>query len=414
MASVSPKTTQNTIQVAVADADTQGFQHGIARTARSRTEEQRQKDLEKIQKYRSLEDEIREKISEKNYGPETFQLTSKLLRLNPEYYTIWNTRRRCLISGSLSKPSDGSPPLATDTRTASSVASSPSSSTEIPPRPDPPIAGKTGTTADDAQVIRAELGFTVPLLLEFPKCYWIWNYRSWTLDRAIERLDVSLARRIWEEELGLVSKMLTKDKRNFHAWGYRRHVVAQLESSVLNGQSLVEPEFEYTTKKIHENLSNFSAWHNRSQLIPRLLDERNADDESRRAFLDKELEFVDGALNVGPEDQSLWYYHQFLVLSLADPTASRQIAPNLTVEERKSYIDREVTDIKDLLQDYKDIKWIYEVLIEYAIALTQLTEQALDPETKGEVALWLEKLRTLDPKRSGRWNDLEKDIGLSR
>lgn len=138
-------------------------------------------------------------------------------------------------------------------------------------------------------MIRSELGFTVPLLIEFPKCYWIWNYRLWTLDRAIERLDVSIARRIWEEELGLVSKMLTKDRRNFHAWGYRRHVVAQLESPVLNGQSLVELEFEYTTKKIHEDLSNFSAWHNRSQLITRLLNERKADDASRKDLLDKGL-----------------------------------------------------------------------------------------------------------------------------
>ncbi|KAH7237444.1 uncharacterized protein BKA55DRAFT_542984 [Fusarium redolens] len=398
--------------------------HGIARTARSRTEEQRQQDLVKIQKYRGLEDDIRQKISENNYGTDTFQLTSKLLRLNPEYYTIWNARRRCLIYGLLSKPSAGSPPSkelqntsATDTHRASSDASLPSSSTEIPQRRNPPTAGKTGTTTNsdaDTDVIRSELGFTVPLLMEFPKCYWIWNYRLWTLDRAIERLDVSIARRIWEEELGLVSKMLTKDRRNFHAWGYRRHVVAQLESPVLNGQSLVEPEFEYTTKKIHEDLSNFSAWHNRSQLITRLLNERKADDASRKALLDTELEIIREALNVGPEDQSLWYYHQFLVLNLANPASSRQIAPNLTAEERKSYIDDEVTEIKDLLQDYKDTKWIYEALIEYAIALNELTGQPFEPESQSDVTSWLQTLRKLDPKRNGRWSDLEKDLGLSQ
>ncbi|SPJ82186.1 related to geranylgeranyl transferase alpha chain [Fusarium torulosum] len=396
------------------------FQHGIARTARSRTEEQRQQDSVKIQKYRGLEDDIRQKVLDNNYGPKTFQLTSKLLRLNPEYYTIWNARRRCLIYGLLSKPSAGSPPSKesqstspTDTHTASSAASLPSSSTETPPLPNPPTAGKTGTTTDgdaDAEVIRAELGFTVPLLLEFPKCYWIWNYRLWTLDRAIERLDISLARRIWEEELGLVSKMIIKDRRNFHAWGYRRHVVAQLESPVLNGQSLVEPEFEYTTTKISQDLSNFSAWHNRSQLIPRLLNEREADDKNRKAFLDNELELIRGGLNVGPEDQSLWYYHQFLVLNLADPTSSRQIAPNLTVEERKSYIDREVVDIKDLLEDYRDIKWIYEALVEYAIVLSQLIGQPFEPETQNDVASWVENLRKLDPKRNGRWDDLEKEL----
>ncbi|KAF5587174.1 geranylgeranyl transferase type-2 subunit beta [Fusarium subglutinans] len=398
--------------------------HGIARAARSRTEEQRQQDLIKIQKYRGLEDDIRQKISDNNYGTETFQLTSKLLRLNPEYYTIWNARRRCLIYGLLSKPSAGLPLSkesqnisAKDTHTASSDASLPSSSTEIPPRPSPPTAGKTGTTTDsdaDTDVIRSELGFTVPLLMEFPKCYWIWNYRLWTLDRAIERLDVSIARRIWEEELGLVSKMLTKDRRNFHAWGYRRHVVAKLESSVLMGQSLVELEFEYTTKKIHEDLSNFSAWHNRSQLITRLLNERKADDASRKDLLHKEIEIIREALNVGPEDQSLWYYNQFLVLNLANPSSSRQIAPNLTMEERKSYIDDEITEIKDLLQDYKDIKWIYEALIEYEIALSELTGQPFEPESRSDVISWLQILRELDPKRNGRWSDLEKDLGLSQ
>lgn len=224
--------------------------------------------------------------------------------------------------------------------------------------------------------------------------------------------------------------MLTRDRRNFHAWGYRRHVVAQLESPLLNGQSLVEPEFQYTTDKIRQDLSNFSAWHNRSQLITRLLDERNADDESRKAFLDQgkplhyvlpstadfilELELVDEGLNVGPEDQSLWYYHQFLVLNLADSASSRQIAPNLAVNDRKLYIEREVTNIKDLLEDYRDVKCIYEALIEYAMALVQLIGQPLGIEKQSEVASWLDNLKKLDPMRNGRWHDLEKQLGLFR
>lgn len=80
--------------------------------------------------------------------------------------------------------------------------------------------------------------------------------------------------------------MLAKDQRNFHAWGYRRWVVSQLEGPELGGGSMVESEFQYTTDKIHANLSNFSAWHNRSQLILRLLSERGASDEERRKFLE--------------------------------------------------------------------------------------------------------------------------------
>ncbi len=36
------------------------------------------------------------------YTPELFQLTTRLLKLNPEYFSIWNVRRRLLISGPLS------------------------------------------------------------------------------------------------------------------------------------------------------------------------------------------------------------------------------------------------------------------------------------------------------------------------
>jgi len=64
-------------------------------------------------------------------------------------------------------------------------------------------------------------------------------------------------------------------------------VVEQLESPALHGKSMVEDEFAYTTKMIHAHLSNFSAWHTRSKLIPRLLDERKASDKERKEFLDE-------------------------------------------------------------------------------------------------------------------------------
>jgi len=77
-----------------------------------------------------------------------------------------------------------------------------------------------------------------------PKCYWIWNFRQWILSQAILQLSTPLARGIWEEELCLTSLMLSKDQRNFHAWGYRRFVVAELESAELQGKSMVEEEFK--------------------------------------------------------------------------------------------------------------------------------------------------------------------------
>ncbi|EGR44577.1 uncharacterized protein TRIREDRAFT_70040, partial [Trichoderma reesei QM6a] len=357
--------------------------HGVTRTTRIRTEEQRLQDLEKIEKYRSLENQIRAQVAAGTYDLHLFDLTTKLLRQNPEYYTIWNVRRRCLLACRLSGAAH---------KTTSDAQGETSETPEA----------KTQQT--DGDVLQTEIAFTMPLLMEFPKCYWIWNFRQWLLAQAIQRLPVPVARKIWETELGLVSKMLNKDQRNFHAWGYRRLVVAKLESPELDGKSMAEDEFAYTTKMIRQSLSNFSAWHNRSQLIPKVLEQRGADDRARAEFLTQELDLVRDALNVGPEDQSLWYYHQFLVSNIVGDGKRPSITPNLTVDERVAYLKHEIEEIKDLLEDYDDIKWIYEALSDYTVALQRLQQSN---SNSGDLQVWLSKLRALDPMRTGRWNDVQ-------
>ncbi|KAL7794260.1 hypothetical protein V8C37DRAFT_401559 [Trichoderma ceciliae] len=359
--------------------------HGVTRTVRIRTEEQRLQDLEKIKKYRHLENQIRTQAASGTYSLDLFELTTKLLRLNPEYYTIWNVRRRCLISCLLSAAADQPGADAQDQT------------------PD------TKNQESDSDVLQSEIAFTMPLLMEFPKCYWIWNFRQWLLSQAILRLPLLAARKIWETELGLVSRMINKDQRNYHAWGYRRLVVAQLESSELNGKSMAEDEFAYTTKMIRQSLSNFSAWHNRSQLIPKVLAQRGADGEARAAFLVEELNLVRDGLNVGPEDQSLWYYHQFLVSQIVQGGNGQSIAPALTTAEKVAYLKHEIDEVKDLLDDYANIKWIYEALSEYALALERLERSTGSNRNEAsDLQTWLTKLRALDPMRTGRWNDVEQ------
>ncbi|KAL2132397.1 hypothetical protein VTI74DRAFT_3874 [Chaetomium olivicolor] len=418
-------------------ADQGGSQHGIARSSRVRTDEQKARDLERIAKYRALEDDVRARVAQGDYSLDLFQLTSKLLRLNPEYYTIWNARRRCLISGLFSAPSAGcscSTACSSTSRTATTTpySTSCSSSCSAATRQDPRslTAGRSGTTAEtgpsdsskpedaaaaethDLKLLKSELAFTIPLLLESPKCYWIWSYRLWLLQQAISRLSIPVARKIWEEELDLASRMLIKDRRNFHAWGYRRHVVAQLESEALRGGSMAETEFEYTQKMIGGDLSNFSAWHSRSKLIPRLLEERRAGEGERRKVLDQELHQIHEALNVGPEDQSLWYYHQFLVLNIVYPEKYPAMTAGFTVQDRVEYLTREIDDIKELLEDYQDVKLIYEGLFEYTLYLCELQGRKPDEEERENLVRWLEKLKQLDPMRNGRWMDLERECGL--
>lgn len=186
-------------------------------------------------------------MSDHEYTADTLKLLGDLLESNPEYYTIWNYRRR-VLQHQLSQ-----------------------------------------TDAPQAKLLGKDLQFLIPLLSKFPKCYWIWNYRLWLLDEARRLLPLPEARKTWEGELVLVSMFLSKDRRNFHAWGYRQLVfdtLKQLAEAEETRTSMTQKEFEYSDKKIRENLSNFSAWHYRTKIIQRLLDEQSASDAERKKMLD--------------------------------------------------------------------------------------------------------------------------------
>ena len=201
------------------------------------------------------------KIQNRKFNLDVLNQTSRLLQINPEYYTIWN-HRRLIVRQLLSTYAEKNQPNHDDFKSNNSVS----------------------------ELISDDLDFLIPLLRKFPKCYWIWKYRLWLLDEASSLLSLSDAQTFWQRELDLVGKMLSLDNRNFHGWGYRRKVVTVLESPKLSptvsSTSRTEEEFKYTTKMIESNLSNFSAWHNRSKLIPRLLNERKADMDARMRLLD--------------------------------------------------------------------------------------------------------------------------------
>ncbi|RCI14203.1 hypothetical protein L249_6010 [Ophiocordyceps polyrhachis-furcata BCC 54312] len=390
--------------------------HGLARTTRGRTEKERNEAVEKIGAYRSLESQIRRRVSivpkswhmrrshkslsnkrflkatHQEYNRDTFQLSTQLLEWNPEYYTIWNVRRRCLKINMLPSPFEfkGDHVL----RTTSSVDD---------------VAYSQEITE---HILQSELDFSQVLFKAHPKCYWIWKYRLWILDQVMEWLPTAAARVIWDKELALNSKLLLKDRRNFHAWAFRRHVVAKLESTVLQGNSMIELEFDFTTRMIRQDLSNFSAWHNRTQLIPRLLQERKLGDEARREFLEDELHFVLGALNVDADDQSLWYYHKYLMYNLIGSSTYQSVAPRLPLKDRKTYISQEIANTEELAEDYAGVKWIWEALVEQTLAMLLLDGLPVGIQDRANLSLWLQNLKTLDPKRTGRWEHWEHSIGI--
>ena len=220
--------------------------------------------------------------------------------------------------------------------------------------------------------------------------------------------------------------MLTQDSRNFLAWGYRRTVVSSIEKfaapqvpveverpatvqeAILPNTSMAQSEFEYTTQMINSDLSNFSAWHHRSRVLPRLLHEKNADDKTRQKFLDDELSLVERALYTGDNDQSPWFYHQYLMCTFDEHCASRSMAPDLSREERLQYVQDEIEKVMDMLDGAEDNKWIYLSLIQMVILYKNISERW--PEQAKFAKEWVGRLRELDPLRSGRWQDLGKQL----
>ena len=284
--------------------------------------------------------------------------------------------------------------------------------------------GEAARLRSPSDILESEIEFLVPLLLKFPKCYWLWNHRLWIIQQIRSCVGTKKAKLAWENELQLVNRMLGRDNRNFHGWNYRRLVTKNLDGLIEEQQSiaedvqvkaqqrkkLVEQEFLYTTKMINTNLSNFSAWHQRSKLIPMLLDERQATNVARVKMLDDEFDLIESALYTDPYDQSLWFYYRFLMVTVTakyagNPTPFAPLGP----EDRVEYLGRGLDKLQDLLKGAEDCKWIYQVLIEYSLAYKNLSGKS-KASTSFEFGQWLSQLQDLDPLRSGRWNDLAKSI----
>ncbi|OCK88630.1 protein prenylyltransferase [Cenococcum geophilum 1.58] len=363
--------------------------HGVPRITGSQvgSEQSRLKELQHITEYKKLVSLVNIKAAERQYTAEVLALTTQLLTENAEYYTIWNHRRR-ILEHMFTQPSNTRP-------------------------------STSNSNQNILDLLTNDLRWLVSLLRQLPKCYCIWNHRLWLLQEAEILLPAATTRNFWHGELELVGKMLRLDSRNFHAWGYRRFVVTQIVRIPVSGstpgdasQSMVEAEFEYTTKMIKTNLSNFSAWHNRSKLIPRLLSHRQANEAARREMLDAELSQIQAAINTDPFDQSIWFYHQFLMSTLSpNDTHHAVIALELTKHDQLRYYEQEMEGIRDILEDTKDCKWIYEALLQYASSYLEIGGSNQNFTTI-DMQEWLSKLRELDPLRKHRWDDLERSLAL--
>uniref|UniRef100_A0A6M2DHR2 Geranylgeranyl transferase type-2 subunit alpha n=1 Tax=Xenopsylla cheopis TaxID=163159 RepID=A0A6M2DHR2_XENCH len=237
--------------------------HGRIKT-RSTEEEAARKLKErqaKVVAYKQISSQIFEMREKKQLNGVLMNLLAQALSANPDIYTFWNIRKEVLQY---------------------LVAQNELDQVDI---------SETQTLYD------AELPLTENCLRVNPKSYSTWHHRCWVLSNAP---NVN-----WDNELQICTKYLKMDERNFHCWDYRRFVVYKAHTTA-------KDELAFSTKKIHENFSNYSAWHYRSKLLPLLYADRT---ENRLcdSKLQEELELVLNAAFTDPSDSSAWFYQRWLL-----------------------------------------------------------------------------------------------------
>ncbi|CAH2104600.1 unnamed protein product [Euphydryas editha] len=222
---------------------------------KARKEKERQ---EKLKHFKYAMQKIFTKRKNGDQDKEQLDLTEKVLSSNPDIYTLWNIRREVLIY----------------------------------------IRKNIDSEENISKLYDSELNLTEYCLKINPKSYCSWLQREWVLTT---RTDPD-----WKKELELCNIYLKLDERNFHTWDYRRFVVSQCKPPL-------QEEFEFTTEKLYDNFSNYSAWHYRSKMLLELY----PDLEGGRPIQDNhhkhELKMVQSAAFTDPDDTSAWFYQRWLL-----------------------------------------------------------------------------------------------------
>merc|ERR1719342_1893495 len=161
---------------------------------------------------------------------------------------------------------------------------------------------------DSDELWMKEVELTSQCLMTNPKSYGAWHHRCYSLDQ--------MKNPPWARELLLCEKFLSADERNFHCWDYRQIVARKLEAAATGDAKAViaENELEFTMEKINNNFSNYSAWHYRSKLLPKVYPSKDNENEKYLNVVEEsvhhsELELVQNAAFTDPDDSSAWFYH---------------------------------------------------------------------------------------------------------
>lgn len=323
--------------------------HGVKRGARPSAEGLRQE----LERNTFLADLIRRALVVRNTPLPTplddrfdanYDIVERALEANPDEYTLWSFRREVLIA-----------------RRKDSVS--------LP------------------RHFREELDLTTRALKRHPKAYPAWHHRLWLLEHGHTMLGVDrdVLDQAIKQEQQLSAYMLSKDGRNFHGWAHRMRVRAIAEAQCpeqRKAESVKELAFVYN--KINEDFANYSAWHHRSALLPRI------HTKDTGAFVADELQFVRQAFYTEPDVQSAWFYHRWLLAGA--PAKGRKATVQL------SLLEDELAACQELLSIEPEARYALQTKVQILIHLGR-GEEAYEA---------LDILEKIDPMRTGYYKHLRE------
>ncbi|KAG5495062.1 hypothetical protein JKF63_02115 [Porcisia hertigi] len=383
-----------------------------------------------------------------DYSAEILTQTEALLMAIPEAYTAYNCRRLALKAvASLSPRAEASVP-----------------STEV----SSPTATPISTTPRPGWLVE-ELKLNSKVLLLNYKNYNAFLHRHWIFNQleALAKLEMQqsagpaagmavettapgtyeLLCDLLRKERAQCEQLLQLDERNFHAWNYRRWVLAQehratqiavahrltpspsasAEEETQSIASAAPPpvvfspeetaELAYTVDKIKNNFSNYSAWHQRSLAIQsavsrwQLYQEQNglvgatgAAQQHKQAWraallaqLREDIDFLKQAVYCDPNDQSAWFYAPFVFQLLR-----RQYSAEDGAEDAAALEDSFMYSVIELVAELDRVGAYHECYLPYYFLLDQLVVlQAASGSTDTRSSRSLERhIATLSEKVS--------------
>lgn len=201
-------------------------------------------------------------------------------------------------------------------------------------------------------------------------------------------------------------------------------------------EKIIMNEWSFSTSKIQDNFSNGSAFHYRSKLLPLVLEFRTSGLASSASdaydaislLRDEWDEILLDAMFTEPDDQTIWFYHRFIVLwarrNIVDDGADAKVTEEFEgllydmVDSIQELIDVEKEDSFDDTQNRHEskgakCKWAYLGMHLVLSTLLEFKSNDVHDEDKLELRErakeCLDELIIIDPDRRERYQILESE-----